>query len=156
MQNGQHNSTREAPYLARLRKWCSRRERASREVLGKAYELGVSDEDAVAALAQLQAENFQSDERFCEAYVRSSFEIRRWGRVKIRAALRSRGLPSGLISSALTEISDDAFLTTCCELAEKRRAEVRLGGAREKTMRWLLGKGFTHDEVLMAVNLLAN
>lgn len=59
-------------------------------------------------LQKLTDEGLQSDGRFAEVFVRSQISKSR-GPVRIKAAMRQRGLSAGLIDSALAEADVDWF-----------------------------------------------
>jgi regulatory protein len=71
-----------------------RREHSARELKSKLESRGLDGEQSRAALAELQAKNYQSDERFGEMLVRSRLEGG-YGARWIVAELRQHGIAEG-------------------------------------------------------------
>ncbi|MEJ2385198.1 MAG: regulatory protein RecX [Xanthomonadales bacterium] len=101
-------------------------------------------------LGALVAENLLSDERFAESFVRSRV-ARHQGPLKIRAALRQKGVDDPLVAAEL-----DARSETWAELAAEWLARQHHGPVdfetRKKLYRRLANRGFTHDQAMDAIN----
>lgn len=98
-------------------------------------------------VAVLFAENLQSDERFCEAYVHQRSE-RGYGATKIRAELGQKGADSSLVDKTL-----EASEINWRELARQVRVK-KFGPAmpedwasKSKQLRFLQYRGFAGDEL---------
>lgn len=109
------------------------------------------DSDSVTGLtAALVEENLLSDERFAESFVRSAVQ-RHQGPLKIRAALRARGVDDSVIAAGL-----DRHAGRWTDLAEEwlwrqHRGPLDFDG-RKKFYRRLVNRGFSHDQAMDAVN----
>ena len=101
-------------------------------------------------LAALVDENLLSDERFAESYVRSQVQ-RCSGPLKIRAALRERGVSDAYISAALEEQAG-AWTHLATAWLERQHPGPLDFDARGKYYRRLVNRGFTHDQAMDAVN----
>ncbi len=126
----------------------ARREHSALELRRKLLARGYDDDDIDAALAGLQQERLQSDERFAEAYVHSRVEAG-MGPLRIRHELRERGVGEGPIEAALGPLADrwDEMMAA---LRERRYgAEVPQDyAARMKQARFLQNRGFSADSVM--------
>ena len=112
-----------------------------------------AESTAIADLLDaLVAENLLSDERFAESYVRMVIG-KQQGPLKIRAALRARGVADALISRELDRHADGWI-----DLATGWLQRQHLGPldfeSRGKYYRRLLNRGFTHDQAMDALNSL--
>lgn len=116
---------------------------------GEAADIGVLADDLLEALVQ---ENLLSDERFVESFVRSRVS-RHQGPLKIRAALREKGVDDALISAEL-----DARSETWVDLAAEWLGRQHHGPldfeTRGKLYRRLANRGFTHTQAIDALNHL--
>lgn len=109
--------------------------------------------DAIADLLEaLAAENVLSDERFTESFVRMVVQ-KQQGPLKIRAALRSRGVADALISRELDRHSDQ-WIDLASGWLQRQHPGPLDFDSRGKYYRRLLNRGFTHDQAMDALNAL--
>jgi regulatory protein len=109
------------------------------------------DADGVQDLLEaLVEENLLSDERFTESFVR--FRIQRYqGPLKIKAALRTKGVSDHLISRELDAYSEQ-WLDLAVEWLDRRNVGVIDFDAKKKYYRRLMSRGFTHSQAMDAIN----
>ena len=110
----------------------------------------VTDVDLEALLDDLEENNYLSDERFAESFIRSRTS-RGQGSVKIINELRIRGVKESLIVSAMQEADIDWF-ALAIEQYEKKFGDNKVSDFSEKAkqMRFLTARGF-NAEVVRAV-----
>lgn len=152
------NSAKEKKYnydkktaLQKAASWCAYQERSQQEVRDKLYEWQMKPVEVEDIIASLIAENFLNEERFAFAYVSGKFNIKKWGKIKIKQALKLKRVPDPLIKKALNSISDDDYLETLTELLEKKQRTEKESNAikrRFKLMNYLHSKGFEKDLIL--------
>jgi regulatory protein len=113
---------------------------------------GAGDVDVLAEelLEALVAENLLSDERFVESFVRSRV-ARHQGPLKIRAALRDKGVDDALIAAEL-EARAAAWTDLAAEWLERQHAGPVDYDTRGKLYRRLANRGFTHDQAMTAID----
>lgn len=148
--------------LARMRGWCARQDRCSQDVLQRFHRDGASFDEAEELLLQLTTEGFVDDLRFTESFVSGHFRIKYWGRMKIRSALRQKGISDGMIDRAIRkEINQVAYLETLEQLLRRRlpvdhqaSAEGENYKAKAKIMAWAYRKGFEGDLVAQMLDAL--
>jgi regulatory protein len=104
-------------------------------------------------LEALAAENLLSDERFTESLVRSHIQ-RQQGPLKIRAALREKGVADALIAREL-ECYSDQWVELAARWLGRRHPGPLDFDARQKYYRRLVNRGFTHDQAMDALNQVA-
>ncbi|RZU37008.1 regulatory protein [Fluviicoccus keumensis] len=130
----------------------SRREHTRQELREKLAALGGSAAEIAAILDELAERNWQSDNRFAEAYVRQ--ESRKGhGPLNIRQSLKQRGVDEELIADVL--MTEDwlewARLTRQRKFGEEpptdRKEQVR-------QLRFLQYRGFTSDQCRKALRNL--
>ncbi len=133
----------------------ARREHSARELAGKLQSRGF---DAVAietALARLQAERLQSDERFAEVYLRQRSQ-KGYGPQRITAEMRERGIEDHLISSQFRQAEEEGEVDWF-ELAEaayrKKFGERPIEDMKDraKRQRFMQYRGFTHEQIAEAM-----
>ena len=129
----------------------ARREHSARELKSKLERRGLDDEESAAAITELQAKNFQSDDRFGEMLVRSRLEGG-YGARWILAELRQHGIGEARARELIEEAEPD-----WPELI-RRQLRRRYGGRkptdvteRNKRAAFLLRRGFDTATVKLVV-----
>ncbi len=111
--------------VARIRKYCAYQERAQQEVRDKLYSFGLFSKEVEAIIADLIEEGFINEERFALAYARGKFRIKKWGKIKISAALKARKISVYCIREALDSIDHTEYTNTLDELIQKRFKKIK-------------------------------
>jgi regulatory protein len=146
----------ESSVKKKIEYFCAYQERCHLEVSKKLNKLGVFGDDADEYVCYLIDENFLSETRFSEAYVRGKFNNNNWGKIKIIRELKSRNISNWNISNALNQISDIDYnnkLKKLCEkqieLTDKTKVEMR-----NKVIKSLSIKGWEIDLIITQINQL--
>ena len=100
-------------------------------------------------VALLVEEDYLSEERFAESFVRARAEHKAWGPAKIRAGLRAKGVDSAAIERAMSAQREAVFDEGLERLVARRARELPEG--RDRVVRWLLGRGFGLSEIFAAL-----
>lgn len=143
--------------LARVAAYCSKGERCKSDVLKKlkTWEL---EEDAIARIMErLVKENFLNEERFCASFVKDKMRFNKWGKNKIVFELKRKYIPDSLIQSAFEDLVVDEFEETLMQILKTKQRSVKGKDdydRRNKLIRFALGRGYTMDQVLKAVENL--
>ncbi len=111
------------------------------------------DELAEELLDALQAENLLSDERFVESFVRSRVG-RHQGPLKIKAALRDKGVSDALVSTGL-EAYADQWTDLAAEWLSRQLSGPIDYDLKKKYYRRLASRGFTHAQAMDAMNTVS-
>jgi len=117
---------------------------------GDASDLDLLVEDLLQALVD---ENLLSDERFVESFARSRV-ARYQGPLKIRAALRQKGVEDRLIAAEL-DAPSGSWADLAAEWLDRQHAGPVDFEARKKLYRRLANRGFTHDQAMDAIDRLS-
>jgi regulatory protein len=134
----------ESETFEKLKKYCAYQERSQFEVRQKLVKEGVRGVDAEAILAGLITDGFLSEERFARTFARGKFRIKKWGRLKIQSALKSKGVSPTCIRCGLSEINETEYLATLKSLVSKLPGSKINANPNErlKTYRILRAKGY--------------
>ena len=119
-----------------------------RKLIDKGYEPGVAED----AVARLDEDGLQSDERFAESFVQSRINQGK-GPVRIRQELGQRGIGDRAVEAALEEADPDWY-------AMARKIRVKKFGAerpadfaeKARQMRFLQYRGFEQGHIQAAVS----
>jgi regulatory protein len=143
--------------LERISRYCAYQERCTREVEDKLREWKVPAPKAKSILEKLADGGFFDDARFARIFTGSKFRHNKWGRVKIRYELKSRGIQENIIAESMQAISGDEYLETIRELILKKQREIKTGknlNIREKIITFVNGKGYEFDLIAQALKEL--
>ena len=142
--------------LVKARSFCAYQERCRTEVTIRMRSFGLSREQTDLVIEKLEEEGFLNDERFATTYVGSKFRVLRWGKMKIRAGLRSKGVAETLITQALESIDQEQYMKCLGELlAAKLRTLTSVDDERvikQKIFAYLASKGFEENLIFQELN----
>ena len=131
--------------LQKLKQYCAYQERSHSEVVQKLWDLGVRKAEHDDIIAALIEEDYLNEERFALQFAGGKFRMKDWGRKKIWYALKEKQVSTYCINKALQSISEEDYLKTLREQAEKKyntlKGEQYLV-RQKKTMDYLLQKGY--------------
>jgi regulatory protein len=128
-----------------------RREHSRRELAAKLVRRGYPAELIEQVLAALAAESLQSDARFAESYINGA-RNKGHGLVRIRAALRERGVTDDLIAAQLADDPTD-WLAEVERVRRKRFGSEIPRDAKEwaRQARFLQYRGFSAEQIRKAL-----
>lgn len=129
--------------------YCASAEHCSFEVANKLQQWGASDQQAEHILAHLKAQGYIDEARYCRAFAHDKLNYQSWGRIKIRAALFAKHLPSAAIQEALQSIDPTEYMAALQRTIATKKRAIKSNDpmAREKIIRFCLQRGFTYDEI---------
>ena len=130
--------------LFRAAALCSTGERCRHDISEKLAQWGVAPAAAAKIVKHLVEEGYIDEARYCRSFVNDKWRFDRWGRVKMRYALKQKGLPDVSIQSALDTIDESEYRDCLRELLDKKRASLA-GDEREiraKLLRFAASRGF--------------
>lgn len=150
-----HPPTPEEAY-ARAAARCALKEYCRADWQRKLREAGVGEADAEAVVARLEREGFVDEGRYACAFVHDKWMYDRWGRVKIRAALRQKGLSAADVDTALAQIDEEAYADGLRALLAAKQRTVKADSdyaRRQKLARFAAGRGFEPGLVMRMLDL---
>jgi regulatory protein len=145
--------------LLKLCQYCAYQDRCTSEVEQKLSDLDVPPTEQLNYLAYLEAERFLDDRRYAGSFVRGKHYHKGWGRIKIRHHLQQKGLSGSLIETALREeIAAADYQATLQKLTRSKWQqweEEPLLTRKDKTSRFLAQRGYTWEEIMRALQEVA-
>ncbi|RDC58174.1 RecX family transcriptional regulator [Pedobacter chinensis] len=140
--------------LAKAENFCVYQERSQKEVRYKLVEWGIRGDELEEILSELIMNNFLNEERFAKSYASGKFNVKKWGRAKIKQGLKLKGVTDKLLQKALYSLDDDDYLETLTALAVKKAETLNESNPlkrKMKLMNYLQGRGFETDLILLAL-----
>jgi len=148
----------EEKLISRLKRFCAYRERCSREIRQKMLLLGVPADDVARIIGLLQQEGFINEDRYAQLFVGGYFRQKNWGRNKIIAALRMKGIQEAAIRKGLLEIDPEQYRQVLQKITNKlwkQYAREPIEKRKLATRAALIRKGFESDPIRRAIQNLA-
>ena len=146
------------PHLAlvKMQSWCAYQERCQQETRDKLYDLGLWPEEVESIIAKLIEENFLNEERFACSFARGKFNIKKWGRIKIKQELKQKRISEYCLKKALQEINGDDYLNTLIKLIDNKRQLIKEKNhikLQYKLVNYALSKGYERDLIMDVLKL---
>ena len=135
--------------LQKIRHFCAYQERNHADVKKKLYSFGLYKPEVETILAELISDDYLNEERYAIAFAGGKFRQLKWGKVKIKYALKQNGVSEYCVKKGLSAIEDSAYFTTIKKLYEAKWKT--LDGTKmsklQKVKNYLLQKGYAHSEI---------
>jgi len=134
--------------LATAAGYCSIAEHCVSDVVEKLKKFELTSLDQAKLLRHLQDEGYLNESRYVKAFVKDKFRFNKWGRVKIRFALRQKGISTLLIEEGLSEIQEENYCEMLTDLLRQKKRSVKANSTYElrgKLMRFAASRGFELD-----------
>lgn len=130
--------------IAKAAALCSRKEYCCSEIRTKLERWGLSETEEV--ITYLLEEKYINEDRFTRFFVRDKFRFNKWGRIKIRYALKLKKIPGHIVECALEqEIDPGIYVETLSTLIASQSKRVKGKSDFEikgKLYRFAYGRGF--------------
>jgi regulatory protein len=146
------------PHLAlmKMQGWCAYQERCQHDARNKLYELGLWPEAVENIIVKLIEENFINEERFAIQFAKGKFNIKKWGRVKIKQELKQKRVSDYCLKKALQQIDEEDYLATLTKvIATKKRVATEKNPIKLKfkLATYAISRGFERDLIFDILNL---
>lgn len=135
---------------------CAQKEYCCSEIAQKLRTKGAAPDEVDEVLARLQAERYIDEARYARAFVNDKFRFDHWGRIKIRYALRQKGVADNDIEDALAQIADDDYRQTLADFVAARRRTTKGDtpyAINQKIARAAITRGFEPQLVFGCLSL---
>lgn len=129
--------------------YCAMAEHCCSDVNHKLLQWGATSKQIENIIAHLQEQRYINEVRYCHAFAHDKVLYQGWGRVKIKAALLAKEIPSELISQAIDSIDETEYLGVLKRVISTKKRAIKSNDpmAREKLIRFCLQRGFTYHEI---------
>jgi len=143
--------------LGRAYKYCAYQERCQQEVRDKLYSFQLQEDEVENIIVKLIEENFLNEERFAIAFAGGKFRVNKWGKPKIKQALKQKHVSDYCIKRGLAVIDVDDYLNALKKLAtakNKMLSDTNKFARAKKLQSYLLSKGFENDLIMTQIKLI--
>lgn len=133
----------------KIEHYCASQEHCAFDVKRKLTLQNIPSEIIDKIIEKLINSNFINHDRYCEAFTNDHFRIKKWGRLKIKAALKAKFLPTQSINQSLEQIDDEIYLENLKYLIERKKRELAnekdSQKKKAKLLRYLASNGYESD-----------
>jgi regulatory protein len=139
----------------KLVNYCVYQDRCHSEVEQKMREFVLIPEAKDEILLYLMKENYLNEERFTRSYIRGKFNIKHWGKNKIKMHLKQKGITEKLINKSFDEIDDEDYLRIIKKIYENyflKQKGLQAYQKKSKTIKYLLSRGFEYENILQVID----
>lgn len=136
--------------VPKAQRYCAFQERSQQEVRDKLYSWGLHRNEVENILSTLISDGFLKEERFAEAFAGGKFRIKKWGRVKIKQALKAKQVSDPLIRKALSSISDTDYRKMLEKVIAEKAAKTQEKDRfkfNQQLARYAISRGFEAELV---------
>jgi regulatory protein len=141
--------------FSKMAQLCSRAEQCTADIRKKIGTFELSEEAIDEIITNLKSEKYLDDERYAKAYTKDKFKFNKWGRVKIRHALRMKGLSESSIQLGLDEIDEEKYKKVLIKTMKEKAKTVRKKNKFEKMgqiIRFAQTRGFEPELIHRYLN----
>lgn len=130
----------------KIEQYCASQEHCSFDVKRKLAQQSVPSEIIDQIIEKLIEKNFINYNRYCEAFTNDHIKLKKWGRIKIKAALKAKSLPDASINNAIEKIDTELYLRNLMHLYSRKKNELtnenNLEKRKAKLIRYLASNGY--------------
>jgi len=142
--------------LQKLKHYCGYQERCHAEVKEKLYSFGLYKQEVEECISRLIEEEYLNEERFAVAYAAGKFRMKSWGKIKIRHALKEKGVSDYSINKALKQIEANQYEACLDKLISEKwtelQSEKNVFVKMRKTRDYLLQKGYESNLIQQSIS----
>lgn len=145
--------------LLKMMRFCAYQERCESDIQKRLSRYQLSWEETQQIIKRLKEENYISEQRYADAFVRGKFRQNKWGKIKIEQGLRQKKIADKWIISSLENIDLQEYKENCKYLAKGKWERIQRGNGFEKgqkTATFLMGKGYEPDIFWPVIEELKN
>ena len=148
--------------LSKAERYCAGGEKSPLEVVRKldSWSDGtVSRRDTELIIARLTEEKYLDIERYVSAFVSDKMKFNHYGPIKIRYALREKGIDDSAIDPALNSVTEEEWLDILTDILNRKIHNTRAETSfllRDKLFRSAYSRGFPAsliNQALRRINL---
>ncbi len=144
--------------LERAMALCSRSEHCIKDIRDKLNSWKLNSEGENEAIIQELADNkFIDEKRYARSYTQDKYRFNKWGKIKIKAMLKSRGINEKDIEYGLEMIDHDSYLKMIEEELNNKKRSIKaknLFDLMGKLYRFAESRGYEKQYVYDFINKL--
>ena len=106
--------------IEKIQSYCLYQERCIKEVKNKLFSLKVSSKSANDIIEYLIDNDYLNEERYTKMFIQGKLRIKKWGRIKLKYELRSKGINISIIDDNIQKINEEDYLNYFNEFSNNK------------------------------------
>jgi len=150
-----HHSISKKDALSAAMKLCSREERCISDVREKLEKWGLHERDMEEVITHLVSNNYIDENRYASFFINDKFHLNKWGRLKLKQALKLKELPEETIAKGMTVIDEAEYMSLLKSEMQKKLNTIQEGtplDKKAKLFRFGASRGFENDYVYKIID----
>ena len=96
--------------IEKIQSYCLYQDRCVMEVKNKLYSFKVSSQLVKNIVEYLIDNDYLNEERYTKMFIQGKLRIKKWGRIKLKYELRSKGIDIKTINEHINQINEEDYL----------------------------------------------
>ena len=96
--------------IEKIQSYCLYQERCIKEVKNKLFSLKVSSKSANEITEYLIENDYLNEVRYTKMFIQGKLRIKKWGRIKLKYELRSKGIDIKIINEHINQINEEDYI----------------------------------------------
>jgi regulatory protein len=96
--------------LEKIQSYCQYQERCIKEVRNKLFSLKATNKTADKILQSLIDNDYLNEDRYAKMFIQGKLRIKKWGRIKLKYELRSKGIDIKIINEHINQINEEDYM----------------------------------------------
>lgn len=142
--------------LARLMMQCSVCEKCRKDAITLLERWEVEPKEFAEVIDYLVSNKYIDEQRYTKAFIRDKADYSNWGEMKIKMALRAKGISAELIEEHMGEIDEEAMRLKIKKALETKKRGLKYKDKydlRNKLLRFAFSRGYNIEVVKRVMNI---
>ena len=96
--------------IEKIQSYCLYQDRCVMEVKNKLYSFKVSSQLVENIVEYLIDNDYLNEERYTKMFIQGKLRIKKWGRIKLKYELRSKGIDIKTINEDINQINEEDYM----------------------------------------------
>ena len=96
--------------IEKIQSYCLYQDRCVMEVKNKLYSFKVSSQLVENIVEYLIDNDYLNEERYTKMFIQGKLRIKKWGRIKLKYELRSKGIDIKTINEHINQINEEDYM----------------------------------------------
>lgn len=97
--------------IEKIQSYCLYQDRCVMEVKNKLYSFKVSSQLVENIVEYLIDNDYLNEERYTKMFIQGKLRIKKWGRIKLKYELRSKGIDIKTINEHINQINEEDYMS---------------------------------------------
>ena len=96
--------------IEKIQSYCLYQDRCVKEVKNKLYSFKVSSQLVENIVEYLIDNDYLNEERYTKMFIQGKLRIKKWGRIKLKYELKSKGIDIKIINEHINQINEEDYI----------------------------------------------